>query len=575
MSATSGPTDSGVTTASVAQPDNARSDRAGPNGSGTFGPLRVQTFRRIWTASLLSNFGQLILGVGAAWEMTRLSNEPSMVALVQTALMLPLFLVAVPAGAIADMFDRRKIAMAGLAFASASGAVLTVLSFMGYLNAWVLLTFCFLIGVGVAVYGPSWQASVSEQVGEADLPAAIHLGSLSVNLARSVGPALGGVIVLAAGAKAAFAINALAYLPLAVAYFIWRRRHVPSRLPPERIDRAIVSGLRYAIHSSPIRTALLRATVFGVASFAYIALGPLIARDVLHGSAATYGMNLGATGVGAVVGAIILGKLKRHFSGELLLRVFACAIGGGMLVLAFSHWLLLSTLAFFVIGMCNMQTVALLNVGVQLSSPRWVTARALSLFSSGLTGGIALGSWAWGNVAQHMGVPFALAASGGITVLTALLGLLWPLARQEDIDTAAGTLDNEPEVAMALSLRSGPVVVEVEYGVTPENARAFYEVAQRMQGVRHRNGGFNWSIARDIADPTVWTERYHCPTWGDYLRMRDRYTQSDIDALHAVDGFCMDGGSRRVRRWLERPFGSVRWKADSPDPQMSVGYIGP
>ena len=331
MSATSGPTDSGVTTASVAQPDNARSDRAGPNGSGTFGPLRVQTFRRIWTASLLSNFGQLILGVGAAWEMTRLSNEPSMVALVQTALMLPLFLVAVPAGAIADMFDRRKIAMAGLAFASASGAVLTVLSFMGYLNAWVLLTFCFLIGVGVAVYGPSWQASVSEQVGEADLPAAINLGSISFNLARSFGPALGGVIVLAAGAKAAFAINALAYLPLAVAYFIWRRRHVPSRLPPERIDRAIVSGLRYAIHSSPIRTALLRATVFGVASFAYIALGPLIARDVLHGSAATYGMNLGhadrraadcwcaaqlsALGDGAGAVAVLLGAYRRHRAG--------------------------------------------------------------------------------------------------------------------------------------------------------------------------------------------------------------------------------------------------------------------
>ena len=558
-SATSGPTASG----------------AAVGASGPFAPLRVPTFRRIWTASLLSNFGQLILGVGAAWEMTRLSNQPSMVALVQTALMLPLFLVAVPAGAIADMFDRRKIAMAGLGFASASGAVLTLLAFLGYLNPWVLLGFCFLIGVGVAVYSPSWQASVSEQVSEADLPAAINLGSVSYNLARSFGPALGGIIVLAAGAKAAFAINALAYLPLGIVYFLWQRRHVPSRLPPERIDRAIVSGLRYALHSTPIRSVLLRAVVFGLASFTYIALGPLIARDLLHGSAATFGMNLGAIGIGAVVGAIVQGRFKRMVSGEVLLRILACVMGCALLVLSISHTLLLSTAAFFIIGLCNMQTVTLLNVGVQLSSPRWVTARALSLFSSGLTGGIALGSWMWGNVAGHMGVSFALAASGVATALTALLGLMWPLMRQEDIDTAAAVLGNEPEVAMALTLRSGPVVVEVEYAVDPANARTFYEVALRIQGVRHRNGGFNWSIARDIADPVTWTERYHCPTWGDYLRMRDRYTQSDYDALHAVDGFCIEGTSRRVRRWLERPFGSVRWKADSPDPQVNVGYIGP
>ncbi len=535
----------------------------------------MRTFRRIWTASLLSNFGQLILGVAAAWEMTRLSNSPGMVALVQTALMLPLFLVAVPAGAIADMFDRRKIAMAGLGFASASGAVLTLLSFMGYLNAWVLLSFCFLIGVGVAVYGPSWQASITEQVSEADLPAAINLGSISYNLARSFGPALGGVIVLAAGAKAAFAINALAYLPLALAFFIWQREQTPSRLPPERIDRAIVSGLRFALHSTPIRTVLVRAALLGSASFTYIALGPLIARDLLHGSAATFGMNLGGIGIGAVVGATILPKFKRLASDEILLRIMACVMGCSLLVLSISHSQPLSLLVFFVIGLSNMQSVSLLNVGVQLSAPRWVTARALSLFSSALMGGISLGSWAWGDLAGHMGIAFALAASGVATGLTALVGLVMPLVRQEDIDTAAVELDNELDVGMALTLRSGPVVVEVEYGVTLDNARAFYGAAQSMQGVRHRNGGFNWSIARDIADPTVWTERYHCPTWADYLRMRDRYTQSDIDALHTVDAFCIEGGSRRIRRWLERPFGSVRWKAESPDPQVTVGYIGP
>ena len=197
-------------------------------------PLREATFRRIWTASLFSNFGQLILGVGAAWEMTRLTNgNPGMVALVQSALMLPLMLVAVPAGALADMFDRRKIALFGLGFSSASGALLTVLASQGLVTPWVLLGFCVLIGAGVALYSPSWQASIGEQVSNDHLPAAISLGTISYNVARSVGPAIGGVVVKSLGAMAAFAINAAFYIPLWIAFFFWNRKHLPSRLPPE------------------------------------------------------------------------------------------------------------------------------------------------------------------------------------------------------------------------------------------------------------------------------------------------------------------------------------------------------
>src|SRR6218665_92333 len=220
--------------------------------SGAFAPLREPTFRAIWTASLLSNFGQLILGVGAAWEMTRLSSSPSMIALVQSALMPPRMLVALPAGAMADMFDRRKIAMGGLAFSAISGAVLSALAFMGLTTPWMLLLFCVLIGAGVALYGPAWQASISEQVSHEHLPAAVALGTISYNVARSFGPALGGIIVLAAGAKAAFAVNAVFYIPLFIAYVAWKRQHTPSRLPPERIDRAIISGARYALHSPSV-----------------------------------------------------------------------------------------------------------------------------------------------------------------------------------------------------------------------------------------------------------------------------------------------------------------------------------
>jgi MFS family permease len=538
--------------------------------------LREPTFRRIWITSLFSNFGQLILGVGAAWEMTKLSDDPSMVALVQTALMIPLMLVAVPAGAVADMFDRRKIALTGLGFSAAAGAVLTALAFAGLTTPWLLLGFCVLIGAGVALYAPSWQASISEQVSEEHLPAAIGLGSISYNLARSFGPAIGGLIVVAFGAEAAFAINATFYIPLWIAFLLWQRRHTASRLPPERIDRAIVSGARYALHSPPIRTVLVRAFLFGLTTAAYVALGPLVARDLLHGNAATYGIMLGATGVGAVIGALMISDLRERLSGEAAVRIFAIGAGLALVVIGLSHNLLLTCAGFFVVGLCNMTTVSLLNVGVQLSSPRWVTARALSLYSSALTGGIAIGAWLWGEATASFGVSHAMILSAAAVMATTLVGFLIPLQDDRDVDTESVGIANEVAVGMALTMRSGPIVVEVEYDVDPEQARKFYASAQKLQRIRKRNGGFEWSISRDIADPALWVERYHCPTWGDYLRMRDRYTQAELDLQVEVDSFNRSGQGMRVRRMLERPYGSVRWKAESPDPGIApIGYIGP
>ncbi|MBW8784940.1 MAG: MFS transporter [Novosphingobium sp.] len=545
-------------------------------GSRALAPLREPTFRRIWTASLFSNFGQLILGVGAAWEMTRLSNSPSMVALVQSALMLPLMLVAVPAGAIADMFDRRRIALTGLGFAALSGALLTALAFAGLTTPWMLLGFCVLIGGGVALYSPSWQASIGEQVSEEHLPAAIALGSISYNIARSFGPALGGLIVVAFGAKAAFGINAVFYLPLWVAFFFWQRRHTPSRLPPERIDRAIVSGARYALHSPPIRTVLTRAFLFGLSSSAYIALGPLVARNLLHGTAATYGIMLGATGVGAVLGALFVGDLRERFSAEAAIRGFAAVTGGALVIIALSRWLPLTCVGFFLVGLCNMTTASLLNVSVQLSSPRWVTARALSLYTSATTGGVAFGASGWGVVTSHAGVSFSLLCSATAVLCTVFVGFVLPLQDDREVDIESIGIDSEIPVALGLTMRSGPVVIEIEYDVDPDHARGFYDAVLKLQRVRNRNGGFDWSISRDIADPALWLERYHCPTWGDYLRMRDRYTQAELDLQRQADGFNRSGQARRARRLLERPFGSVRWKAESPDLRLpTVGYLGP
>lgn len=546
-----------------------------PPEGGAFAPLREPTFRRIWTASLFSNFGQLFLGVGAAWEMTRLSSSPSMVALVQSALMLPLVLVTLPAGAIADMFDRRRIAMTGLTFSAICAAVLAGIAFLGLVTPWLLLAFCVLIGGGVALYSPSWQASIPEQVSREHLPAAVALGTISYNLARSFGPALGGLIVVIYGAKAVFGMTALLYLPLLLAFFFWRRRHTPSRLPPERMDRAIVGGVRYALHAPAIRTALVRVLVFGLSTATASALAPLIARDLLHGDASTFGVLLGAQGVGAVTGALFVSRIREAIPTELALRIFAVGTGLALVTIGMSHAIVLTCGAFLVVGACNILTIAMLNVTVQLSAPRWVTARALSLFSSAITAGIGLGAWAWGEVAAGRSVAFAFVASGIAVGATALLGLLLPVGRDES-DTAEVALGHEPAVGMALTLRSGPVVIEVDYEVDPGEARDFYAVMMKMQSMRKRNGGFEWSLARDIADPALWTERYHCPTWGDYLRLRDRFTQADIEIQKEADRFNRLHHAGRVRRRLERPFGSVRWKADSLDPrQETVSWMTP
>ncbi|MEO6248252.1 MAG: MFS transporter [Sphingomicrobium sp.] len=554
----------------------AGSDTKIEGQGGAFAPLREPVFRGIWSASVLSNFGQLILGVGAAWEMTRLTSSPSLVALVQTALMLPLMLVAVPSGAIADMFDRRKIAMAGLAFSTICGATLTLLAWLGLTSPWMLLAFCSLIGAGVALYSPSWQASISEQVPPAQLPAAIALGSISYNFARSFGPAVGGLIVVAAGAKAAFAVNATCYLPLLIAFFLWNRRHVPSRLPPERIDRAIVSGARYALHSSAVRTVLIRAFVFGLAGASTSALGPLIAKQMLGGNASVYGIILGAGGVGAVAGALMVSAIGARLSNEAATRLMALVSAAALALVGVSHSLALTCFGLFLAGGANIVTIALFNISVQLAAPRWVTARSLSLFSSALTGGIAIGAVLWGVVASNSSVEVAVLASATALAATPLMVFVFRLPEASTAGAESIAIDHEPEVAMALTMRSGPVVIEVEYMVDAEQARPFHDAMLQVQRTRLRNGAFNWSVSRDIADPTLWTERYQFPTWGDYLRMRDRFTQADLDAQSAAQAFIVDGTIKHVRRRLERPFGSVRWRADSPDPQQgTIGYFGP
>ena len=551
-------------------------NRSSAAGTSSLAPLREPVFRRIWSASVLGNLGQLILGVGAAWEMTRLTSSATMVALVQSAMMLPIMIASVPAGALADMFDRRKVAMSGLGVSITGAATLSVLAMAGLATPWTLLGFCFVIGVGVAVYSPAWSASIHEQVRSQNLPAAVALGTISYNLARSFGPALGGGIVLAFGAQAAFGLNALLYFPLLFAFIFWRRDTSPPRLPPEGLGRAIVSGTRYVIHSPILKRTFIRVFAFGLAGATASALAPLIARDLLGGDAATFGILLGASGVGAVAGALFVSLLRERLGTENATRLLMVFAGAGLILAGLSRTLVLTCLAMFVAGACNILVIALYNVSVQLSAPRWVLARALSLFASAMTGGIALGAWAWGEVANATSVDVAVIGSGLVMAVLPLLSFLLPLGEQAAEVNEPMPVDGEPEIGLPITMRSGPVVIEIDRHVDPEHARDFYNSALKLRPLRLRNGGYEWSISRDLADPTLWTERFHCPTWADFLRVRDRQTAADREAEAAVDRFLIDGMSKSVRRRLDRPFGSVRWRSETPDPVGGeTGFVAP
>jgi hypothetical protein len=323
--------------------------------------------------------------------------------------------------------------------------------------------------------------------------------------------------------------------------------------------------VRYIANSPSIRTVLARTLVTGLLGGSVSALMPLVARDLLHGGAQTYGIMLGAFGMGAVLGALNIAEVRKRLSGEAAVRACALSMAGAIAAVAMSRQPVLTAAALVLAGAVWMLAVALFNIGVQLSAPRWVAGRSLAAFQASIAGGIALGSWGWGHLTDLAGVETALLVSAGLMGLSPLLGLWLRMPPVGARNEAASEVLADPEVRLSLTGRSGPLVVEIEYRVAPDNARLFHNVMQEVQLSRQRNGAYGWSIARDIADPELWTERYHCPTWLDYLRQRNRATQSER-ALHqrAID-FHLGPDPIRVRRMLERPFGSVRWKEDTPD----------
>lgn len=522
-------------------------------GVSALAPFRHGIFRAVWSASLVSNFGGLIQGVGAAWMMTTIATSPYQVALVQASTTLPIMLFALVAGAVADSFDRRKVMLVAQTFMLVVSVLLTVFTYYNLLTPWTLLAFTFLIDSGTALNSPSWQASVGDMVPRNKVPAAVALNSMGFNLTRSVGPAIGGIIVAAAGAAAAFAANAVSYIGLIIVMARWKPDVPVSTLPRESLGAAMGAGLRYVAMSPNIGKVLVRGAAFGFSAGAVLALLPLVARDVVKGDALTYGIMLGSFGIGAVGGALISVRLRQLLSSETMVR---CAFAG-FAVCAFnaalSHHAWQTSLGLLVGGACWVIALSHFNVTVQMATPRWVVGRVLSVYQTATFGGIALGSWIWGVVADAHGAGTALIAAAIAMLAGGAIGLVLPLPQQQVLNLDPLNRFKEPHLALDLKPRSGPIAIMIEYIIRHEDEAEFLATMAERGRIRRRDGARNWTLARDLENPSIWIEHYHTPTWLEYVRHNGRITHADamvgerLRALHSGDE------PPRVRRVIERP----------------------
>lgn len=527
-------------------------------------PLRVPVFRNVWLANLLSSFGSLIQSVGAAWLMLEMTRQADMVALVQTSVALPVVLFSLLGGAIADSMDRRRVMLAAQLFMLVVSVALAVCAWQELLSPWLLLGFTFLIGCGASFNAPAWQASVQDMVTRPQLSAAVALNSMGFNLARSTGPAIGGAIVAIAGAATAFAVNAFSYLGLIAVLWRWRPAQEPRLLPRERLASAMTAGLRYVALSPAIRVVLLRSAIFGLGAAAVLALLPLVAERQVNGGALVYGVLLGAFGLGAVVAAAASTRLRQRYSTEAIVRGASAGCALALAIAAASSALVLTALALLVAGIGWVLALSTFNVTVQLSAPRWVVARVLALYQMAAFGGLACGSWLWGWLAKAHGVDSALLFAAGALLISTVIGWLLPLVPSADRNLDPLRQYREPQTAVPVEPRTGPVVVTVEWIIDEADIVAFLHAMAERRRIRRRDGAQKWALLRDLHEPRVWIERFKTATWLDYLRHTSRLTQDDAEVPERLRALHRGDGPPKVRRLIERTTSRLPWTSKGP-----------
>jgi len=520
---------------------------------GAWAPLRHRAFRSLWIAVLVANVGTWMQNVGAGFLMTELTDSPLLVALVQAATTLPALLVALPAGALADLVDRRRLLMATQAWMLVAALVLAALTFAGAVTPALLLALTFALGLGQATYVPGWQASVPELVPSADLPQAVALGSVSFNAARAIGPALGGVVIALAGPEAVFALNALSCAFPIVAFARWRRpAGAADAGPAERMGGAVRAGLRFVRNDPPLLAVLARVALFVGGSAALWALLPQVATGPLGLGASGYGLLLGCLGVGAIGAATVLPRLRAAAGPEGVAAGATVAFAGASVVLATVDVVPVVCAALVLGGAAWLSTISTLNVSVQRLVPGWVRARALSVYGLTFAAGLAGGSVLWGVVASLAGTrPALLVAAGLLVASLAGLGRL-PLPSGVP-DVRPSDAWGEPVLVLAPDPDDGPVLVTVAYRVAPHDAPAFSAVMRAVGQVRRRDGADRWGLYRDGADAERWVEVFRVASWSEHLRQHARATVADAAVRDAARTFHQGPEPPAVRHLLGGP----------------------
>jgi MFS family permease len=523
---------------------------ASPPSGGPLSPLRHRVFAVVWSATVISNVGSWLQSAAAGWLMTDLTANPRIVALVQVASYLPMFLFVLPAGALADVLDRRRLLLVMEVVGTALAAGFALLVQLNRVGPVMLLAFIVAAGIAEALATPGWQAIVPQLVPREDLGQAIALNGVGINISRAIGPALAGIIIVDLGTAAPYWLNAVSNLAVVAALLWWR---VPPRagpkLPPERLGRAMGIGLRYARHSPHLRATIARAAGFFVFASAYWALLPLLARIQLSGGARLYGLLLGAIGLGAIVGAFALPSLKRTLGPDKLVLAGTLGTAAALVLYGFAHAPTIALLASLLAGASWIAVLGTLNVSAQVSLPAWVRGRGLAVFAMVLFGAMALGSALWGQVASSVGLASAhfIAAGGAVCVIP----LLW----RSKLQTGAGADLTpsmhwpEPVLFEGAEKERGPVLVTVEYWVKLQDREPFLVALAKLAAERRRDGAFDWGVFEDAAEEGRFIETFLLDSWIEHLRQHQRVTKADRAVQDLVDRF-NTGGIPKVTHFI-------------------------
>ncbi|RCW70315.1 MFS transporter [Pseudorhodoferax soli] len=517
--------------------------------ASSFAPLRQPVFLMLWAATILGNIGSFMRDVASSWLITDLSASPTAVALIQTAATLPVFLLAIPAGVLSDILDRRRFLIGvQILLASVSAGLLT-LSAMGMQSVESLIALTFLGGVGAALVGPTWQSIVPELVPRSDLKNAVALNSLGINIARAIGPAAGGLVLASFGAAVTYGMDVLSYVFVVTALLLWRRAPQTENALSEDFLSAFRAGLRYARSSAELHRVLVRTFVFFLFASAVWALLPLIARQMLGGTASFYGVLLGAVGAGAIGGAVLLPRLRARLSADglvLLAALLSAGVIGGLLF-APPRWLAIALL--LVLGAGWIIALTTLNGVAQAILPNWVRGRGLAIYLMVFNGAMALGAFSWGMVAQAVGLPTAmLLAACGLAITALLFHRLRLPTGETDLEPSQHW--PEPLLAEPAANDRGPVMVQIEYRVRPADRTEFLKTLRGLSAGRRKDGAYAWGITEDTAQPELLMEWFLVESWAEHLRQHHRVSNSDADLQGALLKFHIGPGKPAVRHFL-------------------------